>query len=359
MNNCKLVLENGKVFEGKGFGYEGEVVAELVFNTAVVGYQEILSDPSYYGQMVCMTYPIIGTYGMTDEDYESKNVVMSGLIVREYNDIPSNFRYTRTLSEVMVDNKVVGIEGIDTRELTRYLLNNGNCKAMICSIDKPLDECLSQIAEFDSLDNALAKVSTKKVWYSRTANPKYNVVTIDCGVRLNLIKKLNQAGCNVVVVPYNTTVEEIFKYKPNGLFVSNGPGNPELAVEAIEAIKKLKGKMPILGIELGMCIVALAYGAKLEKLRVGHHGANNPVKNIKTGKIDITSQNHTYTIDMASLENTELKQSHVNVLSNEVAGVSDEVNKVIAVNYNPETGAGISDDEFIISQFVELMGGKR
>ncbi|MBO5711546.1 MAG: glutamine-hydrolyzing carbamoyl-phosphate synthase small subunit, partial [Acholeplasmatales bacterium] len=284
MNNRKLVLENGKVFEGVGFGYDGEVVAELVFNTAVVGYQEMLSDPTYYGQMVCMTYPIIGTYGMTDEDYESKNIVMSGLIVREYNDAPSNFRYTRTLSEVMVDNKVVGIEGVDTRELTRIIRDGGSQKAIICDIDKPLAECLAQIKEVNSLEDAVAKVSTKKVWYSRTANPKYNVVAIDCGVRLNLIKKLNQAGCNVVVVPYNTTVEEILKYKPNGLFISNGPGNPECAEQAIEVVKNLKGKMPILGIELGMCVIGVAYVSKLIKNKLGHHGVNNPVKNLSSNK---------------------------------------------------------------------------
>ena len=359
MNNRKLVLENGTVFEGVGFGYDGEVVAELVFNTAVVGYQEIISDPSYYGQMVCMTYPIIGTYGMTDEDYESKNIVMSGLIVKEYNDTPSNFRYTRTLSEVMIDNKVVGISKLDTRELTKLLRDNGSCKAMICNIDKPLDECLELINSFNLEENYVSKVSAKKVWYSRTANPKYNVVTIDCGVRLNLVKKLNQAGCNVIVVPYNTKVEEILKYKPNGLFISNGPGNPQKAIDVINTIKELKGRLPILGVEFGMCAISLAYDAKVYKNKVGHHGVNNPIKNVNTGKIDIASQNNSYYVCSKSLENTPLKITHVSVINNEVEGFMDEDTKVIGINFNPETGSGMSEDEYIINQFINLMGGKR
>jgi carbamoyl-phosphate synthase small subunit len=355
VNNKKLVLENGMVFEGEGFGANKEKLAEIVFNTSVVGYQEILSDPSYCGQMVCMTYPLIGNYGLTDEDYESKNVFMSGFIVHEYNDIPSNFRFTRTLGEVMEEAGAVGISGVDTREIVRLIRDNGSMKALICDIDKPYEECMKMIHEYQYPKNQVPTVSTKKVWYSRTPNPQYTVVCVDCGVKLNIIRKLNQAGCNVVVVPYNTTKEEILRYKPDGLFLSNGPGDPENVTPVINLVKEMKGVVPILGICLGHQMIGLAYGAKTYKMKFGHRGGNHPVKNLDTDKVEITSQNHSFAIDIKSLEGTGLRLTHINLLDNEAEGMMDDINGVIAVQYHPESAAGPEDSEYIFNRFMDLM----
>ena len=211
----KLVLQNGKTFEGVGFGSLNECVAELIFNTSVVGYQEIISDPVNSNKMICMTYPLIGNYGLTDEDYESKNIFAKGLIVREYNDLPSNFRYTRTLSEVMEENNVCGISEVDTRELTKIIRENGSMKAIITDVDKPLEECLEIINSTDINENLASKVSSKRVWYSRTANPTNSVALIDLGTRLSIIKNLNSLGFNVTIYPANSSVEEILKSKPD------------------------------------------------------------------------------------------------------------------------------------------------
>lgn len=360
MCNRKLVLENGKVFEGLGFGSSNETIAEIVFNTAVVGYQEILSDPAYCDQMVCMSYPLIGNYGLTDEDFESKHIGMKAMIVREYNDLPSNFRYTRTLGEVMEENGVVGLANIDTRELVRVIRDNGTMTAMICDADKPLEECLEAIKEYQNPTNKVSAVSCKKVWYSRTPNPMYTVVVVDCGVKINLIKKLNGVGCNVVVVPYNTSVEEILKYRPNGVLVSSGPGNPYEAAEIVEVINQLKGKLPILGIGLGHHLVALSYGAKVYKMSCGHHGSNHPVRKIATGKVEITSQNYNYSVDKESVKDTQLVITHEHVISNEIEGLCDLENSVMSIQYEPSTP--IDDScENIFKEFVSLIknfGGK-
>lgn len=351
----KLVLEDGRFFIGTGFGSSKEKIAEIVFNTSVVGYQEILSDPSYCDQMVVMSYPLIGNYGLTDEDYESKNIYMSGFIVHEYNDLPSNFRFTKTLGEVMDENNVPGIADIDTRELVRIIREHGSMKAMVTSVDKPIEECLEKIKNYDFPKNQVSKVSSKKVWYSRTRNPLYTVVAIDCGVKLNIIRKLNQCGCNVVVVPYNTSKNEILKYNPDGLFLSNGPGDPENVSQVIELVKEMKGKLPILGICLGHQIIGLAYGAKTYKMKFGHRGSNHPVKNLLTDKVEITSQNHSFAIDIKSLEGTGLELTHINLIDGEAEGVMDKENDVIAVQYHPESAAGPEDSEYVFARFMDLM----
>lgn len=351
----KLVLENGMTFYGEGFGCNEEKIAEIVFNTSMVGYQEILSDPSYCDQFVVMTYPLIGNYGLTDEDYESKNIYMSGFIVKEYNDSPSNFRYTRTLGDVMEESKAVGISGIDTRMLVRIIRDQGSMKAIICDADKPHAECLKALADYKYPTNQVEKVSSKRIWYSRTRNPKYNVVAIDCGCKLNIIRKLNEYGCNVVIVPYNTPLEEIMKYHPDGLFLSNGPGDPENVLPVINLIKEAKGKLPIYGICLGHQMIGLAYGAQTYKMKFGHRGANHPVKDLETGKVEITSQNHSYAIRKESLEGTGLKLTHVNILDNEAEGMKDPENMVMSVQYHPESAAGPEDSEYLFTSFTSLM----
>jgi len=349
----KLVLENGKVFEGYGFGGTKQVINELVFNTSVVGYQEILSDPKNYEKIMCLTYPVIGNYGLNDTDFESKGLTVSGLIVREYNDIPSNFRFTYVLSEVMSENDIPGIYDVDTREITRLVREEGVMKAMICDIDKPLDEALKEINEYALAERVIDEVSSKKVWYSRTTNPLYNVVAIDCGIKKSLVNILNIIGCNVVVVPNTITKEQLLKYKPNGLLISDGPGNPEKSVEVVELINEMKGLVPICGIGIGMSLVGLAYGAKVVKQKVGHNGSNYPVKDVKTGKIEITSQNDLYSLDDASLKETSLKVTHQNVIDNKVKGVFDKANNVIAIEYNLAMEE-CQENPFLI-KFLDLM----
>ena len=269
----KIVLEDGREFYGYGFGYSKEAINEIVFNTSMVGYQEIVSDPSYTDQMVCMTYPLIGNYGMTDEDYETKNLTMGGLIVREYNDLPSNFRYTKTLSEVLEEYQIPGISGVDTRKITRIIRDEGSQKVMITDASTPLEEAVKKIKDYQIPTDMVSRVSCKKRWYSRTPNHKYDVVAIDCGIKLNIIRKLNEKGCNVTVVPYDTSAEEIMKIHPDGLFLSNGPGNPEDVTPVINVVKELKGKLPIFGICLGHQMISLALGAKTFKMKFGHRGA--------------------------------------------------------------------------------------
>ena len=356
MNNRKLVLENGRVFEGKAFGSNEERVAELVYNTAVVGYQEALSDPSNLEYIMVMGYPVIGSYGLTDEDYESSDLTVSGLVVREYSKYPSNFRYTHELDERMDEANVPGISGVDTREIVRILKEEGSMRAMIAHIDTKTEECLKKIKEYSVPKDIVAKISTKKVWYSRTLNYKYTVACIDLGLKKSLIKMLKDLSCNVVVLPYNASIDTIMKYKPNGLFISDCPSNPYDIANIIDTIKALKGKMPIVGVGLGQEIIELAYGAKLYKQKIGHNGCNIPVRNLKTNKIEITSQNDQYAVDSKSLENTELKATHQNVIDGIITGVEDKKNNVIAVQFNP---APTTDEEYVFKKFIKLMGGKK
>ena len=295
--NKKIVLEDGEEYLGYGFGADKEAICEIVFNTSMVGYQEIVSDPSYTYQMVVMTYPLIGNYGITDEDYETKQPTIGGMVVREYNDLPSNFRYTKTLSEYLEENDIPAISGIDTRKLTRSIRNKGSRKVIITDITTSKEDALKKLKAYDIPKDAVAKVSCKKKWYSRTANYKYNVVAVDCGIKLNIVRSLNKRGCNVTIVPYNTTAKEIENLKPDGIFLSNGPGNPEDVKEVINLVKELRGKYPIFGICLGHQMISLAYGAKTYKLKFGHRGGNHPVLNLETDKIEITSQNHSYAVD--------------------------------------------------------------
>lgn len=278
--NKKIVLEDGEEYYGYRFGADKEAICEIVFNTSMIGYQEIVSDPSYTYQMVVMTYPLIGNYGITDDDYETKQPTIGGMVVREYNDLPSNFRYTKTLSEYLEENDIPGIAGIDTRKLTRSIREKGSRKVIITDINTSKQKALKKLKETEIPKDAVAKVSCKKKWYSRTANHKYNIVAVDCGIKLNIVRSLNKRGCNVTVVPYNTTAKEIMDLKPDGIFLSNGPGDPEDVKEVIKLVKQLRGKYPIFGICLGHQMISLAYGAKTYKLKFGHRGGNHPVLNL-------------------------------------------------------------------------------
>ncbi len=360
MNNRKLVLENGKVFEGVGFGSSKEVVAEMIFNTSVVGYQEIISDPTNCNKIICFTYPLIGNYGLTDEDYESKHICTKGLIVREYNDDPSNFRFTRTLSEVMEENDMAGISQIDTRSLMKIIREEGTLKALICDINKPIEEALEVIKKYHEEEQLVNLVASKKVWYSRTPNPVCNVAVIDLGTKTNFIKQLNKVGCNVICFPYNAKIEDILKCKPDGLFISNGPGNPEKLDEVVKTIKSFIGEIPIFGVCLGFELIGLAYGIDVLRMKCGHHGSNYPVKNLSTGTVEITSQNHLYTLNKEQLLNSNLVITHENVINKDVEGICDEKNKVIGIQFEPSTPID-EDSENVFQDFLNLMikcGGK-
>ncbi|MBQ8885797.1 MAG: glutamine-hydrolyzing carbamoyl-phosphate synthase small subunit [Clostridia bacterium] len=351
----KLVLEDGAEYFGYGFGDRSDKVTEIVFHTSMVGYQEIISDPACTDQTVVMTYPLIGNYGIVEEDLETRTPTIAGLVVREYNDSPSNFRYTRTLAEIMEENRIAGIYGVDTRALTRSIRDFGSRKALITDITTTKEEALKILKETALPRDQVARVSCKKKWYSRTPNPRFNVVALDLGIKLSHVRALNQCGANVTVVPYNTPVEEIKKMKPDGIFLSDGPGNPEDAESAVELVKKLKGKVPVFGVGLGYQALCLAYGAKTYKLKFGHRGGNHPVRELETGKIDIVTQGHSYAVDADSLKETGLKVTGVNVLDNVIEGVESKKDRVFGVQYQPETTPDIKGGTGLFAKFVALM----
>lgn len=352
--NRKIVLEDGSEYCGYGFGDNSDRVCEIVFNTSMVGYQEIVSDPTYMYQMVVMTYPIIGTCGVS-ADTETKTPTIGGLIVREYNDLPSNFRYVKTLSEVMEENHIPGIYGLDTRKLTRSIRDNGSCKVIITSVDTPTNEALEIIKNTKIPTDAVSKVSCKRKWYSRTHNAKFNIVLVDCGIESNTVELLNSLGCNVAVVPYNTDAEEIFAMKPDGVIISDGPGNPEDTPMLIDLVKNLRGKCAIFGTGLGHEVIALAYGAKIEKLKFGHRGVNHPVKNILNGVVEVTSQNHGYVVSSDSLKNTELELVQINLIDNSVEGMRNKEDKVYSIQYQTESALNSLDSDSLFAQFVNKM----
>ena len=327
----KIVLENGREFYGYGFGADREAINEIVFNTSMVGYQEIMSDPSYTDQMVVMTYPLIGNYGMADEDYE------------------------KTLNEVFEEHDIPAIWGVDTRALTRIIRDEGTQKVIVTDAATPREEALRKLQEYVMPHDMVARVSCKKRWMSRVPNHKYDVVAVDCGIKYNIIRLLNRVGCNVTVMPYNSTVEEIMAFHPDGLVLSNGPGNPEDVAPVIELVKQLRGKLPIFGICMGHQLISLAYGAKTFKMKFGHRGANHPVKNLLTGKLEITSQNHSYAVDIDSLEGTGLTLTHVNLLDGTAEGVECVADRVFSMQYHPESASGPQDSAYLFKKFTKIM----
>lgn len=347
----KLILENGMVFKGTSFGSNKKQIGELCFATSMVGYQDILSDPSYFGKIVCMSYPLIGNYGLSDDDYDSKNIHVRGYVVKENNNLPSNFRSTRVLSDAMEENKVTGIEGIDTREIVKFLRDNGLVKAMITDDSDDEIACIEELKNYQEESDPIAKVSCKKVWYSRTSNPIKNIVIVDLGLKSSMVKFLNKFGINVTVVPYNYSLEQISKYKPNGIIISHGPGNPNNYSNIISLINNIKGKYPLLGLGLGSELIALSYGCVVDKMKHGHQGSNFPIRNILTNKIEIGSQNHFYSISLNGCK--ELTATHENVLDNDVEGFIDNQNKVIGIQYIIQET--LNDDDNIIYQFIKMM----
>ena len=351
----KLILENGALFFGKGFGCTDDRVVEIVFNTSPVGYQEILSDPSYTDQGVVMAYPLIGNYGIAADDFETKTPTIGAMIVREYNDEPSNYRSISTLENVMKEYHVVGISEGDTRKLVRNIRDYGSCRAMITDISADTDEAVKDLRKFVLPTDAVSRVSRKEIEKYKSEEGRFHVAAIDCGMKENIIRSLVKRGCDVTVLPYNTPVCDILSLNPDGVFLSNGPGDPTDVPEVIEAVKALHGKLPIFGICLGHQILSLSYGAKTYKLKFGHRGGNHPIKNLATDKIEITAQNHSYAVDLNSLKNTPLTATHINLLDNTVEGVECLYDRAFGVQYHPESAPGPQDSGYLFDRFIDLM----
>lgn len=352
----KLILQNGEEYQGVGFGDEGEKIVEVVFNTSMAGYQEIFSDPSYTDQGVVMTYPLIGNYGMAAEDYETKIPTIGAMLVREYNPQPSNFRAEETLEAVMKRYGVAGLQGIDTRRLTRTIRSQGSQRGLLTAADTPLEAGLARLESAPVPKDAVSRVSCKAAWVSEaTVQERFHVVAIDCGMKLNILRSLNARGCRVTVVPWNTSAEDILALKPNGVFLSNGPGDPTDVPEVIATVQKLRGVLPIFGICLGHQILCLSYGARTYKLKFGHRGGNHPVRQLSSGKIEITAQNHSYAVEGDSLDTTPLQVTHVNLLDGTVEGVCCKDERCFSVQYHPESAPGPQDSAYLFDRFIAMM----
>ena len=351
----KIVLADGSEYIGHGFGDREDKVCEIVFNTSMAGYQEIMSDPSYTCQMVVMTYPLIGNYGMADDDYETQTPTIGAMAVRHYNDSPSNFRCAETLDAVLKRYHIPGVEGVDTRRLARSIRDYGSRKALITDADTPLEKALEILESTDVPRDVVRRVSCKEPWESHAENVRFHVVAVDCGIKLNIVRSLNERGCDVTVVPYGTTADAVEALHPDGVFLSNGPGDPEDVPQVIELVRALRGKYPIFGICLGHQIISLAYRAKTYKLKFGHRGGNHPVRDLDTGRIEITSQNHSYAVDKESLAGTGLELTHVNILDGTVEGVRCEHDRIFSVQYHPESAPGPQDSGHLFDRFIAMM----
>ena len=351
----KILFEDGSEYYGYGFGDTADKVCEIVFNTSMVGYQEIISDPSYTYQAVVMTYPLIGNYGMCDEDYETQTPTIGALVVREYNDEPSNFRSRATLDVIMKQYGIPGVSGVDTRRLTRSIRDHGSRKVLITSADTPLDEGIRILRATALPTDAVSKVSCREILRFPVENERYRVVAIDCGMKQNIVRSLNRRGCTVIAVPWNTPADEIERLRPDGIFISNGPGDPTDVPPVIDTVKALRGQYPMFGICLGHQIISLAYGARTYKLTFGHRGGNHPVRNLETNRIEITSQNHSYAVDAESIAKTRLVPTHINLLDHTVEGVACPEDRVFSVQYHPESAPGPQDSAYLFDKFINIM----
>ncbi len=351
-----LALEDGKVYRGKGFGAEGTVFGEVVFNTGMTGYQEVLTDPSYTGQIVTMTYPLIGNYGVNRKDEESTGPKVQGFVAREICSKPSNWRSKQTVDDYLKSYNVVGISGIDTRALTRRIRAKGTLRGAITTnnefVAQP-EKLISEIEQFSTNSPELVRsVTTSQVYHLKGTGPK--VVVLDFGIKQNILRMLQAKGWDISVVPSNTKKEAILKLKPQGLFLSNGPGDPKDVPEAVETVKALMEKIPMTGICLGHQILGLALGCETYKLKFGHRGSNHPVKDILRDRTFITSQNHGYAISAKKLP-AEVEVTHKNLNDNTVEGLRVKNKPIFSVQYHPEAAPGPEDSRYLFDEFTEVI----
>ncbi|MBU4320123.1 MAG: glutamine-hydrolyzing carbamoyl-phosphate synthase small subunit [Thermodesulfovibrionales bacterium] len=399
MSKALLVLSDGVVFEGEGFGSEGETIGEVVFNTSMTGYQEILTDASYKGQIVTMTYPQIGNYGINEEDIESQGGIKAeGFIVKEVCEFPSNWRSQISLIEYMKKSNIVGIQGIDTRALTRHLRNHGAQMGIISTVDSKPESLLEKVRKHPGISafDLVKEVTTSKQYkweegcwkwqpadaeiqnskfktqnsknsklQTQNSNPPLppftkgglggiKVVVYDFGIKFNILRNLVDAGFDVTVVPAQTPAEKVLEMNSDGIVLSNGPGDPQTVTYAIESTKKLMGKKPIFGICLGHQILGLAMGGRTYKLKFGHHGGNHPVKDLSTGRVEITSQNHNYCVDINSLKG-QVKLTHKNLYDGTEEGMQHVELPIFSVQYHPEAGPGPNDSDHLFKRFREMI----
>ena len=363
-----LALADGQVYVGRSFGSEGEAVGEVVFNTSMTGYQEILTDPSYEGQMVAMTYPEIGNVGVNPEDVESRKPFVKGFIVKEYSPVPSNWRATQSLHQYMKDHGIVGIEGIDTRSLVRQLRDRGSQEGIISTVQQSHEKL---VAKAQCSPGLLGRDLVKEVtcqepygwnegkWelgkgYQPKGQSVYSVVAYDYGIKFNILRGLVESGCDVKVVPAWTPAEDVLAENPDGIFLSNGPGDPDAVPYGKEIVQRLVDKKPIFGICLGHQILGLALGGKTYKLKFGHHGGNQPVMDLTTKKVEITTQNHGFAVDADSLKGSVVV-THLNLNDRTVEGLAHRELPIFSVQYHPESSPGPHDAHYLFRRFVEMM----
>ena len=354
-NSAILLLADGRIFEGKSFGYQGETTGEVCFNTGMTGYQEILTDPSYCKQIVTMTSPHIGNYGINEEDIESENIQLAGFVIKEETMTPSNWRSTQSLGEYLKKNKIVGIKEIDTRSLTRHIRDKGAMNGIISSNDLDilsLEKKLKKFPDMNGLD--LAKDVTTQKKYKWPGKGRYKVAVIDFGIKKNILRLLSDAGCELTVFPASIKAEDILSFEPDGVFLSNGPGDPLAVTYGIETVKKLLGKVPLFGICLGHQILALALGASTFKLKFGHRGINHPVRNNEKNTVEITSQNHGFAVDLDSLPPNVIS-THINLNDYTSGGIRCTDIPAFSVQYHPESSPGPHDSRYLFNEFIEMM----
>jgi carbamoyl-phosphate synthase small subunit len=370
-----LALEDGTIFTGRSFTGNGEAVGEVVFNTSMSGYQEILTDPSYCGQMVTMTYPLIGNYGINDHDVESDRIQVKALIVKEYQAYPSNWRSKKNLAGYLKAIGIPGIEGIDTRALTRHIRLAGAMKAALSTLDLDPDSLVEKARRSPDMvgSDLVREVTCREPMLWQKGRPVkldgdldqfqwpedssiWRVVAIDYGVKFNILRSLQKRGCTILLVPADVDSETIDRLDPQGLFLSNGPGDPAAVLYAVETIKDQIGKRPVFGICLGHQLIGLALGGKTFKLKFGHRGANQPVKDLATGRVEITSQNHGFCVDMDSLEDPDIELSHINLNDSTLEGLVHKKLPLFSVQYHPEASPGPHDASYLFDRFIEMMG---
>ena len=353
-----LLLEDGRVFTGQSFGYVGQTIGEVCFNTGMSGYQEILTDPSYCKQIVTMTSPHIGNYGVNPEDNESEYIQVAGFAIKEETTIPSNWRSVQSIGDYLNEQKIVGIKSIDTRALTRHIRNQGAMNGIISSTIVNVERLKSKLSKAPSMNGLdLAKVVTTKKkfrWPNNNKKMYYKVAAIDYGIKHNILRLLEENSCDVTVFPAQTNAKEIINFNPDGIFLSNGPGDPSAVTYGISMVKDLLGKKPIFGICLGHQILALALGAKTFKLKFGHRGINHPVKNLQTGVVEITSQNHGFAVDLESLPSNVIP-THINLNDNTSEGLRCKDIPAFSVQYHPESSPGPHDSRYLFHDFINMI----